>query len=73
MFEENRIPEELLKAIQDARKARQLDVNYSNGTGPWSPTWERLPELMQGVENDTRVQKWIRHCIRTGKLKFPDK
>ena len=68
MFNQNPIPDELIRAIKQARQIRQIDVNYSNGSTPHSPSWDRLSELVHGVEDDPHIRRLIQFYRETGRL-----
>jgi hypothetical protein len=68
MSSDDRIPQDLLDDIIRARQRHQPDVNYSNGAEPWAPTWDHLPELLEGVKDDPTVKRRIQHLRETGRL-----
>jgi hypothetical protein len=62
------LPRDLLDAVRRAREIRQLDTNYSNGSGPYSPTIDHLNHVLKGVEDDPTVTLLIQHHRIVGNL-----
>ncbi len=51
------IPQDLWETIKRARQVKQLDINYSNGTGLSSPSLDHLEDLVRGVADDPAVRQ----------------